>query len=298
MNSQGVALPRADRDRRRAGRRPDLHRAAVCSTWPSRQQPMGTGRRPGDLRDRRAAGRAARACAPRNRALKARAEASERLSGEIIASLTSGLLVVDESGMVRTLNPAALRMLGMPPADWNRPFRELLAGAAPLADVIDECLQNGGPIVRRTISMSGRRAPPTSASPCRRSCDRRHPRRDLPVHRSDRGDGARRAAAPEGQPGAARRADRRHRPRVPQRSGDDSWLRAADRARSAAAGVPPVRRGHPQRNRGARRDRDQLPQFRQAHRAGARPRGHARDRGTRRGRHPRRRARRAAARSR
>src|SRR5213592_2742834 len=47
------------------------------------------------------------------RAMAARAEASERLSGEIIASMTSGLLVVDEAGMVRTINPAALRMLGM-----------------------------------------------------------------------------------------------------------------------------------------------------------------------------------------
>src|SRR5258705_9499309 len=41
------------------------------------------------------------------RAMKARAEASERLSGEIIASMTSGLLVVDDKGSVRTLNPAA-----------------------------------------------------------------------------------------------------------------------------------------------------------------------------------------------
>ena len=34
------------------------------------------------------------------RAMKARAEASERLSGEIIASLTSGLLVVNQDGVV------------------------------------------------------------------------------------------------------------------------------------------------------------------------------------------------------
>ena len=48
------------------------------------------------------------------RALKARAEASERLSEEIIASLTSGLLVVDSDRAVRTLNPAGRRMLGLP----------------------------------------------------------------------------------------------------------------------------------------------------------------------------------------
>ena len=89
------------------------------------------------------------------RAMAARAEASERLSGEIIASMTSGLLVVDEHGLVRTVNPAALRMLGMPAVRWEGQFRDVLAGAAPLADVIGECLQNGRAIVRRTISMGG-----------------------------------------------------------------------------------------------------------------------------------------------
>ncbi len=87
------------------------------------------------------------------RAMKARAEASERLSSEIIASLTSGLLVVNEEGTVRTMNPAGRRLLGMPEADWNGPYREVLAGAAPLGDVIDECLSSARPIVRRSIPM-------------------------------------------------------------------------------------------------------------------------------------------------
>ena len=47
------------------------------------------------------------------RAMKARAEASERLSSEIVASLTSGLLVVDGRGHIRTLNPAGQTMLGL-----------------------------------------------------------------------------------------------------------------------------------------------------------------------------------------
>jgi signal transduction histidine kinase len=89
------------------------------------------------------------------RAMAARAEASERLSGEIIASMTSGLLVVDENGMVRTLNPAAVRMLGVEGARRAGPFRDVLAGAAPLADVIEECLRNRQAIVRRTVSMGG-----------------------------------------------------------------------------------------------------------------------------------------------
>ena len=89
------------------------------------------------------------------RAMAARVEASERLSGEIIASMTSGLLVVDENGMVRMLNPAAVRMLGVEGARRAGPFRDVLAGAAPLADVIEECLRNGQAIVRRTVSMGG-----------------------------------------------------------------------------------------------------------------------------------------------
>src|SRR3954454_1998324 len=69
------------------------------------------------------------------RAMKARAEASERLSSEIIASMTSGLLVVGEDRHVRTLNPAARKMLSLPEADWSGDFREVLAAAAPLADI-------------------------------------------------------------------------------------------------------------------------------------------------------------------
>src|SRR6266542_555835 len=87
------------------------------------------------------------------RAMKARAEASERLSGEIIASMTSGLLVVGQDGIVRILNRAGRRLLGLPEADWTRNYREVLSGAAPLADVIDECLTTVEPIVRRAVKM-------------------------------------------------------------------------------------------------------------------------------------------------
>ena len=49
-------------------------------------------------------------------------------------------------------------------------------------------------------------------------------RSDLPLHRSHGGDGPRRAAAVEGQPGDGGGADGRHRARVPERAGDDSRL--------------------------------------------------------------------------
>ena len=74
------------------------------------------------------------------RATAARAEASERLSGEIISSLTAGLLVVGLDGEVRILNPAGRRMLGVPEAASLDDYRRLL-GEPALSAVIDECLK-------------------------------------------------------------------------------------------------------------------------------------------------------------
>ena len=45
------------------------------------------------------------------RATAARAEASERLSSQIVASLTSGLIVVDGARQMKIVNPAARRIL-------------------------------------------------------------------------------------------------------------------------------------------------------------------------------------------
>ena len=89
------------------------------------------------------------------RAMKARAEASERLSDEIVASLTSGLLVVDFGEVVRTLNPAGRRMLGLPESDWGGPYREVLREVPELATLIDECLAQAQPVVRRTVRLEG-----------------------------------------------------------------------------------------------------------------------------------------------
>jgi signal transduction histidine kinase len=86
------------------------------------------------------------------RATAARAEASERLSGEIISSLTAGLLVVGLNHDIRILNPAGRRMLGLPelfdPARDERSPHE-----RPLLDVIDECLQRGVAITRRAVTL-------------------------------------------------------------------------------------------------------------------------------------------------
>jgi len=89
------------------------------------------------------------------RAMSARAEASERLSGEIIASLTSGLLVVGLGGEVRIINRAGRRLLGLEDDEVFTDYRQLPAHAAPLAAVIDECLAGRQPIVRRALKLSG-----------------------------------------------------------------------------------------------------------------------------------------------
>ncbi|HJR62003.1 MAG TPA: ATP-binding protein [Vicinamibacterales bacterium] len=87
------------------------------------------------------------------RAMKERAEASERLSEEIIASITSGLLVVTADRLVRTLNPAGRRILGLPEAGEGTHVGDVLRSAAPLAAVIEECLTSGRPVLRRTVQM-------------------------------------------------------------------------------------------------------------------------------------------------
>jgi signal transduction histidine kinase len=80
----------------------------------------------------------------------ARADASERLSGEIIASLTAGLIVVSLDGPVRILNPAARRMLRVPDGGAGDGYRQVL-GEPALSDVIDECLSTRAAVVRRTV---------------------------------------------------------------------------------------------------------------------------------------------------
>ena len=97
------------------------------------------------------------------RAMKARAEESERLSSEIIGSMTSGVLVVDDERRVRTLNPAGLHLLQgsdphraqLVPWEPDAPLHDVLASAPALADVIEESLTSGKPIVRRALRLEG-----------------------------------------------------------------------------------------------------------------------------------------------
>ncbi|HVH56002.1 MAG TPA: ATP-binding protein [Vicinamibacterales bacterium] len=87
------------------------------------------------------------------RAMKERAEASERLSEEIIASITSGLLVVTSERTVRILNPAGRRIMGIADVSAGVSLDQVLRSAAPLAAVIEECLSAGRPVLRRSVQV-------------------------------------------------------------------------------------------------------------------------------------------------
>lgn len=87
------------------------------------------------------------------RAMSARAEASERLNTEIVASLTAGLVVVATDGQVRIMNPAGQRLLGLQIDHPQGPFRELLARQTPIVEALDECLSTEQAIVRRAVKV-------------------------------------------------------------------------------------------------------------------------------------------------
>src|SRR5262245_1395229 len=87
------------------------------------------------------------------RAMSARAAASEQLSGQIVDSLTSGLLVVDRSGRVEILNRAGRRLLGISAEPVAADYRELLAAAQPLVAVVAESLESHHAIARRELKI-------------------------------------------------------------------------------------------------------------------------------------------------
>ena len=89
------------------------------------------------------------------RQMSDRAEASERLSGEIVESLTAGLFVVGGDGTVRIFNPAGRRLLNLPESAISQNYRQVLQGFEPLARAIEECLVSGEPIVRRQLEIGG-----------------------------------------------------------------------------------------------------------------------------------------------
>ncbi len=91
------------------------------------------------------------------RAMAARAEASERLSGQIVASLTAGLVVTDLDGRVQIVNPSSRRLLGLGDGLLEGTVSEVLGPASPLTAAIEECLRDRRPIVRRSLELADHR---------------------------------------------------------------------------------------------------------------------------------------------
>jgi len=77
------------------------------------------------------------------REMRSRAHASEALNQHIVDSLAAGLLVVDLSGSMRTINPAGRRLLGLDAASVGGDYQSLLAGHDELVDLVRACLVEG-----------------------------------------------------------------------------------------------------------------------------------------------------------
>jgi len=96
------------------------------------------------------------------RAMAARAEASERLSHEIVSSLAAGLLVVGLEGDVRMLNAAGRRLLNVGAApELPGTAAELFARAPALAALVADCIATARPLLRRSIPMPAGSSPAT-----------------------------------------------------------------------------------------------------------------------------------------
>ena len=166
------------------------------------------------------------------RAMAARAEASERLSGQIIAGVAAGLIVVDRKGVVQIVNPAARRILSLGPGGEGQPIAVVIAHVAPLAEAISETVHSGVPVARRQLRLEGSRH--TSASASRRwSAPTAAAGCGVPVLRPHGGRRARRAAPAEGGARRRRRDDRRARSRVSERPRHDPRVCPALRSRRA-----------------------------------------------------------------
>jgi signal transduction histidine kinase len=87
------------------------------------------------------------------KAMTARAAASEQLSGDIVESLTAGLLVVDRSGRVEIFNGAGRTMIGVKGDPVGSDYRNVLETFPPVVALIGECLSTARPIVRRTVQV-------------------------------------------------------------------------------------------------------------------------------------------------
>jgi PAS domain S-box-containing protein len=73
----------------------------------------------------------------------ARAASAERFNERIIASVPSGLIAFDASGIATVVNRPAAGLISSNGDDTGKSFRELLNGAPDLAQVVERCLVSG-----------------------------------------------------------------------------------------------------------------------------------------------------------
>ncbi len=83
-----------------------------------------------------------------------RAVASERLNSQIVASLTAGLLLVDDRGRVELLNPAGQRFLGLTEDAVGEEVTIALVSAPALVELINQCRHDRESVVRRTVAVA------------------------------------------------------------------------------------------------------------------------------------------------
>ena len=168
----GLRAPRPDGDRRPRSVGVADVRHAARSFAAARDARRGTRAAAARRRScRRRCRKRSRKLKAQERATAARADASERLSGEIIASLTAGLLVVGLNGEVRILNPAGRRHARA----CRMPRRSTTIDALPREPPLlgrhrrVPRRRRADRAPRRSRCRSATAAPRTSASPCRRS---------------------------------------------------------------------------------------------------------------------------------
>lgn len=87
------------------------------------------------------------------KAMSDRAAASEQLNSQIIASLTAGLLLVDDQGRVELINPAGLRLLGLAEMPMGESVGVALASVPALVALIEQCRSRLESIARRTVTI-------------------------------------------------------------------------------------------------------------------------------------------------
>src|SRR5690242_19841470 len=81
---------------------------------------------------------------------KDRAQHTERLSEAVTRNMPAGLLLINESGLISSANPAAEAALGMQSLTFRK-YSEVLGSDSFMAQMIRECLEGGSTFRREEV---------------------------------------------------------------------------------------------------------------------------------------------------